>query len=342
MSLEDIAVINITTATVSPTRQGFGRAMVAGLHTRFAERARLYSTTAAMLADGFLTTDEEYQIVSTMFSQSPRPVDALVGRRDAADATMAASLDAINLYNSDWYGLVLDTTVAASNTAAAAWAEANGKLFAAQTADVAAYDPASTTDIAYTLKNSNLGRTELAYHPTAGQWLAAGALAVELVREPGSYTMAYKTVRGVTAYALTATQRAALLAKNVTIYTTVAGVSVTEGAKVVGGEWVDVVRFLDQKRARMAERFFALLVNNDKLPYTDAGVELVKGEVLAELKDGVRVGGFDGDSPLVVTAPKVADIDATTRGTRRLPSVAFSARLAGAIHLLTASGTVTA
>ncbi len=81
MSLDSILNITITNTTVSVSQQGFGTPLVLGYHTRFAERSRTYSSLAAMVSDGFATTDLEYKAVAAVFAQNPRPVSVVVGRR---------------------------------------------------------------------------------------------------------------------------------------------------------------------------------------------------------------------------------------------------------------------
>lgn len=260
-----------------------------------------------------------------------------------ADPGIAADLAAINLYDSDWYGLLLGYNSEAITNAAAAWAEANGKLLGAQSADTECYNPASTTDVAADLKAANYARTTPWFHPgiaTPASYLAAGMFGDRLPDDPGSDTWVFKTPAGVSSYTLTDTQKAALHAKNMGTFTVIAGLAVSEGGKVAAGEWIDVVRFVDWLKARMRERLFGLLVRARKLPYTDAGIDVVVGEVRAQLNEGVRVGGLDGAAPIVVTAPTAAEVSANDRNARHLPAVAFSARLAGAIHSLTISGTV--
>lgn len=264
--------------------------------------------------------------------------------RDATvDPGIAADLDAILLADSDWYGLTLDSNSEAEIAVAALWTEANGKLFVAQTADTATMDPASTTDVGADLAAAGYARTALHFAPTIGtNWLAAGVLAERLPADPGSDTWRYKSPAGVSVYTLTDSQRSALHNKGVNTFTTIAGLRLTEPGVTSSGEYTDVTRFIDWLHARMQERLFALLTGAPKLPYTDASVDLVRGEVLAQLDAAVTVGGLAADPAPTVTAPRVADVSSVDRAARHLPGVTFSARLGGAIHTLEVSGTVRA
>jgi hypothetical protein len=326
------------TQIVIPAQTGAGGTFTVG------KRARLAASGAS--GTKVVVTATDAGMVIPYASRS----DTLALRDASADPGIATDLAAIKLAVPDWYGLLLDSNSEAEVEAAAAWAESNGKLFVPQSADTLCLDSASTTDVAADLQTANYGRTALWWHPDIGtltSWLGAGILGNRLPADPGSDTWAYKTVAGVASYVLTETQKTNLHAKNAGTYTEIAGIDVTEQGKVAGGEWIDVVRGIDWLRARLSERIFGLLANNAKVPYTDAGVDLVKGEVFAQLRDGVTVGLFSpgtpgdpDDPPPRVSAPLVKDVPLADRQARLLPDVEFFARLAGAIHAVEVTGTV--
>lgn len=262
-----------------------------------------------------------------------------------ADPGIATDLGAINAADSDWYGLVLDSNSKAEGLAAAPWAEANNKLYVAQSADSACKDSGSTTDLIASIKTAAYARTGAVYHPaiaTLTSWLAAGLLGDRLPDEPGSDTWSFKTVAGVDAYTLTDTERTNLLAKYGTIYTTIAGINCTEGGKVGAGEWFDIVRGIDWLKARIRERIFGVLTSTRKVPFTDPGIGLLGGEVRAQLRQGVDAQLLAADPAPRVVEPKASSISAVNRQARKLsPGIEFSARVAGAIHGLDITGTIT-
>jgi len=263
------------------------------------------------------------------------------------DPGIATDLAALRLADSDWYGLVLDSNSKAESLAAAAWAEPLKVLFVAQTADTASKSSGSTTDLLYLLKDAAYTHAPGFYHPavaTATSWFAAGAMGDRFPDDPGSDTWAFKTIAGVAAYALTDTEQSAILAKNGTVYVSVAGVPATQGGKVPSGEWIDVIRFLDWLRVNMRLDIIALLLANKKIPYTAKGIDLVVGAVRGRLNAGSTdggTGGIDAEQPIRVTAPKLAAISATDKRNRLLPNVQFSCVLAGAIHAVQVRGSVT-
>jgi len=314
-----------------PAQTGTGGTFTAGVVARFAAtgasgtKVVVTSTTAGTL-------------------QALEDATATLTVKDAtSDPGVATDLAAIAAADNTWYGLVLDSNSEAEINAAAEWAEANEKLFVAQTADTAAMDSGSTTDVAADLQAEAYGRTTAWYHPAiAAEWLAAGLLGNRLVDRAGTDSWAYKTIRGVSVYTLTETQKTSLHAKNVGTYTTIAGVNVTEGGKVAGGEWVDVVRGTDALRADLRERVFALKVGNKRVPFTTAGIELIGGAIRASL------ASFTGDeellspdTPPVVQVPLIGDVSAEDKAARTLPGVEFSATLTGAIHFTEITGSIT-
>lgn len=96
-SLSDIVNVTVTTQTAAIKQAGFGIPLVIGFHTRFAERARVYSSPAAMLADGFTANDAEYKAVGQIFAQNPQPEYVVVGRKtNAPDLQIDLTPTAIN------------------------------------------------------------------------------------------------------------------------------------------------------------------------------------------------------------------------------------------------------
>lgn len=301
-------------------------------------------TRAPVTADGSSTTHVACTSVAGQLHSFELVTSNLTPEVVTTDPGVEADLAACFEADPDFYGVALDSNGAAEIEAAAAWVESNGKLLVVQTADAGTLDAETTDDVASTLKDASYGRTFTLYHPkiaTADSWIAAAMLGSRLPATPGSDTWAFKTLATVSAYALTDAQAAALEAKNVTWYQTLAGVAVTYGGKVAAGEWADVVRFLDKQRARLRERLYALQLANAKIPFTDGGISAVRAEVAATIKEGQRDGGFDPAADPTIDVPKVADVSSADRAARTLPGVSWSMRLAGAIHTMTVSGVAT-
>lgn len=261
---------------------------------------------------------------------------------NASPSELADDLTAINLADDQWYGLVSVFRSLAEIEVIATWVEAHDKLFCAASSDTAIYDGSSTTDVAYALKHSAYFRSCVFYHPNPDAFADAALMGRVLPLTPGSETWKFKTLAGVPAVILTPAQKAAILAKNAMVYTTLGGVPVTEEGKVAAGEWIDTIRFRDWITARLQEDVFSLLARSDKLPFTDGGIAGVESVVKSVLAMGVDSGGFSSDPAPSVTVPRAADVSVDDRAARRLPNVRWAAQLAGAIHATDLRGTITA
>ena len=84
----DNVTVTISVADKAVDQAGFGVPMIVGPTQAFAERSKVYSAAtmlAAMVVDGFATTDPEYLAASAMLAVSPRPATLRVGRRAIAN-----------------------------------------------------------------------------------------------------------------------------------------------------------------------------------------------------------------------------------------------------------------
>lgn len=258
------------------------------------------------------------------------------------DPGVATDLAAIELYDPDWYCLVpADSMGAAELEAIAAWTEAAKKLCVLQTADTAVASTSSASDtssIAYTLKNANYDRSMLFFHRDADEYVGAAMAGRALPEDAGSITWAYKQLSSVSAQTLTTTERTNLEAKNVNFLSTLAGVNITRYGTASGGEYLDIMRGADWLAARIQERVYTLLINNDKLPYTDGGIQAVRSEVLAQLAQGITREFIAADPEPTCTVPRATAVSAADKGSRTLNSVKFRAVLSGAIHKVAIEG----
>jgi hypothetical protein len=117
-----------------------------------------------------------------------------------------------------------------------------------------------------------------------------------------------------------------------------AGVPMTSNGQVASGEYIDVIHGMDWLKARIQNLVFTALVNVDKVPFTDGGVQMVVSPLKAALEEGKQNGVL---ASYEVAFPAVADVSVTDKGRRFLPDVNFTGVLAGAIHGTKINGVVT-
>lgn len=353
-SLDRIIDITITRQTTVPSLPGFDIILIAAEFLEadatptFTERVRAYTggatTILTDLATQFTAGSNVYKCASALLSQNPSISDLYVGRKltgvDGSE-TWDAALAAMNTENSNWYGLIPITRTLAEQQTIATWVEANKKLCGLSSGDANFVD--ATGDIAESLDTNNQERSFAIYHPGSDltateKWPAAAWMGKVFPFTPGASTWKFKTLANVSAYGLTGTQTTKALEKNGNIYTTVAGVDMTEEGTVGTGEFIDVIRGVDKLGVDIQGNVFTLLVNTQKVPFTNEGIQQIVSEVRAGIQTSVDSGFLAAD--YTVTAPDVADVSTTDKGNRILPDVNFTATLAGAIHKVTINGVV--
>lgn len=262
---------------------------------------------------------------------------------NTADAAVDTDLTNLLLQYTDFYAVCTDLwdAINIADLATAVESAAIPLLYSAETQDTDVVESGSS-DIASTLQTSAFDRTFLTYAMDLDPSSAAGWLGDRLPSDPGSSTWKFKTLNTVAASSLTTAEIALADGKNCNTYTTVGGINITAEGVTTSGEFIDVIRFVDWLQARMRENVFRALAINDKVPYTDSGIQAIVAEVEGVLRQGIFNGGINGDEDYTVTAPLAADVSSATRATRVLPDIEFIATLAGAIHKTVITGKVVA
>ena len=444
-NIDRIVNVQISLNTNGVSKEGFSTMLVVGTHANNLNRVTTYTNINDLINDGFSTDDPIYRAVSAAFSQTPRPRQVKVGRRqveevnlsvnnvkDNTDYTITVSskdtdgtvdeeaykynsqtsatatkiveglqalmasdtavtatvsgeklqltaksgksfaikissnlsaeltepteeiadtMSAVMASDSDFYGIVLASIDKDDIMAMAEWVETQTKLFGTSTAEQGAKDSETDTDLLSMLKAKNYYRTFAFYHKLAdSEYLEAGVMARCFAIEPGGETWANKVLSGLTADNLTETEYLAISGKNGNTFETFRNKSITQNGKVAGDEWIDVIRFRDWLQEEITVNVFNLLINSDKVPYTDAGIALVENQIRQALLLGQRRGGiapteYDEDNNenlgFTIEMPLAANILANTKAQRLLEDVNFTARLAGAIHVVEITGSFT-
>lgn len=253
----------------------------------------------------------------------------------------ADAINAVVAVDNTWYALVIESHVEADVLAVAAQIEGMNKVFGTSSQD-ASVKTTGTTDVFSKLKAMTYQRTFGLYSATADtEYPEAAWIGSQLQEQPGSNTWAYKPLTGVTVSSLGDTAATNIHNKNASTYETVGGVNSTIGAKMFGGEWIDVIIFVDWLEARMKERLWNRMVNSKKIPYTAAGAALIEAEIRTQLNDGIRAGGLSASPAPTVEVPDILSLSTNVRAQRIFEGIKFEARLAGAIHFVKIAGTVT-
>lgn len=264
---------------------------------------------------------------------------------DVAD-NMAKICDADN----DFYGICYVDRTEAAVLAMADWTEAHIKLYGVSISAPGAKNAEVSSDLGTKLRDGNYFRTHWWYHANTNEYPEAAISARCFAIDPGGETWANKKLSSITADGLSETEYKAVTAKNGNTFERFRNVTITQNGKVAAGEWIDVIRFRDWLVETIQTEEFSMLINRDKLPITDEGIGLVEITLNAVLVLGQKRGGIanvelddDGNKVLgfVITVPRAANISANVKAQRVLRDVKFTARLAGAIHVMEIKGALT-
>jgi len=90
----------------------------------------------------------------------------------------------------------------------------------------------------------------------------------------------------------------------------------------------------------MQEAIFGTLANSKKIPYTNAGLDLIVAEMDAVLQRAVANGILAANPAPSVTRPDVRDIPFNDRAERCVTGLAFTGTFAGAAHKVCIEGNV--
>lgn len=256
------------------------------------------------------------------------------------DPGIEDDLNAIWAADQDWYGLLIDSVGAMEILGAAAWAETQAMLFFPTTQDAGCLG-SGDTDVLSQLKASTLQRTIPLWHHRASEQVAGAAWAGKMLpKAPGSANWANKSLSLVDVSTLSDTERANLKSKNCNYYVSVKGVGFTLDGRASGGRFADITHGIDWFDARVEERIVLLMANNDKVPYTDAGIQLIRGQVDAQILAGITATVIDPAQAWWTSVPAVADVDPNDKIARLLRDVRFQFVLQGAVNKVLINGTV--
>ncbi len=291
-----------------------------------------YFSLAEVVAAGFTSaaTPDIYAWASAVFAQDDGVDSLLIGRIDALDANLTASLDAIEAAGPDtWYITNMESRADADIADLAAWTETRSKLAIVQSDDL-------TLTAALALQTAGYNRTALIYHDDDteyldGAWTSSGG-GMNLDAPGGVGIWAYRQLEGVPFDDVTAAEATSIYAADANLFGRNKGLSFTSKGTAASSRFLDVQTSIDWVKARTEEEILSLFVGTPtKVPYTNAGINLVAAAIQNVLNRGVNFGHFSPDVAPTVTAPDVSTISSADKINREL-TLQASAVLAGAIQ----------
>ena len=369
LKIDPVVDVIVSTAAPATPRDGFnvgliiGKTVGTGMSAN--NRTLMVTSLADMLDVGYTINSPEYKAASMYFSQTPKPSKLILGlcvgttvSETTTYETWVEAITAARAANSEWYSVYVadaDALTSADIQAIAAYVETITAMFFFEDATAADITNAST-DVFSVLKGLAYKRTFGLYSVT--RYAAAAAMGFAMGANDGTansaFTMAFKTLTGVTPEDLTAAQVEYLQGKHANYYITRGGVyKVLEQGVCASGDWFDEVLGLDQLAYNIQRNCMDTLQRTrTKIPYTDAGAlqfVLACNDACKDARDigflapGQWKGGAvldleDGDTltaGYLCQAEPVANRPSNEKALRKCPPIYCSVNLAGAIHSVT-------
>ncbi|KKN04675.1 hypothetical protein LCGC14_1095080 [marine sediment metagenome] len=340
--------VNVLGATYTTTINGVPFTAV-GLATAVLTAGALFTSinagsepvTATDNLDG--TYDLVEDVAGVLFGLSVAPVFPdnrfQTVQETTTDAGIAADYAAIKVEDNDFYGVMTTSDSELEINILATAVGADKKIFITQSANQDILDD-TAGNLGEDLNAAAHDRTALIWSGDTFDFAAGAWLGKQLPTVPGSSTWKFKTLTGVTVDDLGTTEISNLDSNKANHYTPVGGINITREGTMASGRFIDVTRGVDWLDSRISEEVFALLVNNQKIKFTDSGITQIQGAIEGVLAQGITNDLLAADPAPVVTVPKASAVSAADKAARTLTGVAFSATLAGAIHDVTINGTV--
>jgi hypothetical protein len=183
------------------------------------------------------------------------------------------------------------------------------------------------------------------YSSTASNYPEAAAIGRCVPKGNGQTSFAYKELVGQTTDNLTSTERSNLLAKNCNYYVENGGANVTHPGLSFAGDPIEAMWDILYLKARSTENCYRVLVTNDKIPYTQAGFNIMGGalqKTINQMIDQGVIAPFDPDTgiPPIVSIPNIKDVSAGDRAAHRFTGFSLTAYYLAAGKSMTADITV--
>lgn len=371
-------VVNVTLTRNSafPDKRGFGVALFLTSDSAVGELdasnlTKVYATIEEVKAD-FATTTDFYKAANAAFSQNPKPIQIKAGWYNSAtvdDAPkMKTALDALYEADNQWYWLCVETSLrdTVMLNGVIEWIETKNKIAVLDSNDANTKTASDTTCVAARHKNT-VERTAVFYHDTAAEHCAF-ALAASLGTRnfdnaDGHYTAKFKNIKGVSAInagsaavqAITgftpALGQSTAAGHMANTYINIGGKNfVTEGSTLTPNVFIDEIHSSDWIVARTEEEILGILLNNDAIPYTDQGMDMLASSIRTVMQLAVRTGIVAKDinettglyeAAYTITVPSVFDVAESQRKTRVAPAITVRFRYAGAVHYTTVNYNMT-
>lgn len=363
--LDDIVKCNVEISNPASNDATFDSILLVVKGPEASGEKTMSKTTAISQADelldyGFTTEDAAYVAATVAFSQNPAPSSIYICIRKETSAESAETVTYEDIKNTlarakgevSFYGIhITEFGDDADIQGAISWTEANEKIFSFEYSDITKCPVKNFSFYrSFGLFSGKADGYDADEQPIENEYAALAWMAKCFGYDPGTETWNMKELATIVPSALSTDEKKSLEESNINSFRRYAGSNITFGGNMLSGEWIDVIRFRDWLKAEMQTNVFNALKTNRKVPFTDGGIGLIEGQMEATLSKGQTVGGiapteYDSDDNEIpgytVTVPLASDLTEAERKSRKLTGCRYTARLAGAIHIVEIHGNLT-
>lgn len=316
---------------------GFGMPLLLIENAQAAVEYTEVSNLTEIVEAGISNTGDAYKAAQLLFAQKNAPKQIAVC---AVTTAATEALADVALVNREWRQLIVinegddASTIQAISTLVEAM---DGKMY------FASLDLDDDT----TITVSGLRRTVLFYcDATEDVPVPVAALVGEIAgRTAGSFTYKNLALSGVAAQEITVSELNAIHTKGGITYVAKAGDNVTSEGKVAGGEYIDIIDCEDYIIQQLTYKTQKVLNNADKVPYDNNGIALLESVAYDVLQgaynNGMIADNEDGTPAYSVSYALREDTSETDRANRTYLGGSFTFALAGAIHTVEITGSIT-
>ncbi len=373
-------VVNVTLTRTDqfPTRRGFGVALLLTNEVSATDGpdatdpTKMYASVEEVAAD-YDASQETYKAAEAAFSQNPRPLQIKVGFIGVDPTTGTAAdfkdaMDALYDYDGDWYwiGVIKPFRDIDALDGLIEWVEAKSKMAILDSNDPLTEDLDDATSIS-ARHQGTVERTAIFYHTDpaeyAGYALAAYLGTYNFDQSETAYTAKFKRLKSVTPL-----DKGSAAIQIITGFVPEMGQSsdaghmantyidigdrdfVAEGSTLTPNVFIDEIHATDWIIFRTEEETLGVLLNNQRVPYTDYGMNILASGARTVMRMADRAGLIASDfnpetgdyEPAVeFFVPSVFEVPESQRVARIAPDIRVRFRYAGAVHYTTIHYTMT-
>lgn len=355
LPLSDIVNITVSTSASTTALKGFNVGLIIGKATAITPtvRTKEYTDTDSMIADGFVSTDPEYKAAVLYFSQNPRPNKVIIGRWDGTGSeTALAAVQACRAKNTEWYGFTVCGATKTEIQSIAQYADTTAikSRYFYTTAD-SDTKAGTAGNIFATLKGLKYKAFGLYSTTTDAAAAALGyAMGANTRLANSAYTLAYKTLVGVTVDDLTSTEVTTIKGNYGNVYISRGNTySLLEDGILASGQYFDEVINTDMLVNDVQLGIIDLLNSVTKIPQTEDGVSQIVSKISDACEDSVDRGFLapgiwnaasfksvnTGDmlsKGYIILSDSISSQNQTDRANRLSPNIYVLCKLAGAIQ----------